>query len=137
MRFFHAPQVACQQVSRGLVVGLAHKHENTSRLRNTQYPIPLTPCTIGRITFCVIVDMARLNCPRSTAERTDCILEQVALMALVILAKDGFNFRFGQVSDALLRNKVGLHPVTLVLSIDEAGGVRSEAVHVPVGGLSV
>ena len=60
-------------------------------------------------------------------------LKQVTLVALAVLADQGFAFRVGQVADALLRLEVKLDPVAFVVGVDEAEGVAAETVHVPVG----
>lgn len=61
-------------------------------------------------------------------------LKQVTLVALAVLADHGLAFRVGQVADALLRLEVELDPVAFVAGVDEAEGVATETVHVPVGG---
>ena len=57
---------------------------------------------------------------------------EVALMALAVLADQGFGFGIGQVPDPLLRLEMELDPIALVIGVDEAEGVAAEAVHVAI-----
>jgi hypothetical protein len=55
---------------------------------------------------------------------------QVALVALAVLADQCLGLGVGEVLDALLALEVELDPEALVGRVDEAEGVRAEAVHV-------
>src|SRR5260221_205398 len=58
--------------------------------------------------------------------------EQVALAAFTVGGDDGGRLGIGEVLDALLADPVELDPVAFVAGVDEAVGVRAEAVHVAV-----
>ncbi len=60
-------------------------------------------------------------------------LDEIALMALAVLADEFSRLRVRQVLDALLAAQVELHPEALVGRVDEAERMASEAVHMAVG----
>ncbi len=61
-------------------------------------------------------------------------LVEVALEALAVAADDLRRLRIAEVLDALLGAPVELDPAALIVGVDEAVGVRAEAVHVAVAG---
>ncbi len=69
--------------------------------------------------------------PAGEVALLDAVVE-VTLVALATFADHGFGFGIGQVLDALLGVEVELHPVPLVLRVDEAEGVAAEHVHMSV-----
>ena len=61
-------------------------------------------------------------------------LEEVTLMAFPVVGDELGRFFVGKVLDTLLGAPMILYPHPLTLRIDEAIGVRTESVHVSVGG---
>ena len=57
-------------------------------------------------------------------------VEEIALMALAVLADQRLGFGIGQILDALLGPEVEFHPDALIVRVDEAVGVAAETVHV-------
>ena len=55
-------------------------------------------------------------------------------MAFAIFSDDGRSFRIGQIPNPLLRLEMKLHPIALVLRIEQAEGMATESMHVAVGG---
>ena len=59
---------------------------------------------------------------------------KVALVAFAVVGDDGGGLGVGQVFNALLGAEMEFHPETLVLRVDKAVSVRTEAVHMAVAG---